>query len=271
MWRYAVFAVSVVVVFVATWIGSTYLLPYFFPTLPAMSADLLKTHAELLKVLSAALATVVASLFTSGTSVVVAELQRRANLNLETHKGRILQELEDKKFSLSKDLEAHKNVLAAELDKKKQELGFDLDRERKEFDASYSRTMALHDAISEYRQAVNALRLGLFERERADAAKVGLDAAVDFFPQGTALRAALESFRQRGLYLTERSDRVETPEGQRKLWREPSKHPKDAGAELGRLFAADAELALSLLRGKRQRLVEGHDSPPGSQPADDPT
>jgi hypothetical protein len=233
----------IVIVFVIVSAGSYFALPYFLPALfsPPIQADAAR-QLELLKLLSAAVAATVSSLITTGTSMLLVRHQLHANKDLEDHKGRIIEDLEKKKSALTRALEADKDGYAL------RRLGIE---------DAFSRIASLRDAISTYRHAVGALRRGEFDEEVASSAAKDLDIAVAFFRSNVALYQALDAFRQRGLYLVERAGRIDTPVGQRNLWREPSKAATDAGEPLGVRFAADAEQALVLLSAEREQTLQG--------------
>jgi gas vesicle protein len=244
MLRLLVFAV---IVFAAVAAACYFGLPHFLPALfSSQSQTETAKQLELLKVLSGAVAAAVTGLLTAGNSMLMIRRQLRANKDLETHKGEILKVLEDKK-----------NELAGQLDTQRQKLGHELGLKRKDIEDAFSQITSLRDAVTAYRHAVGALRRGEFEAEEADATAKDLDLAMAFFQSNTALYQALDSFRQRGLYLRERAARIETPNGQRNLWREPSKAAADGGALSGPRFAADGENVFALLSAERERLVKG--------------
>jgi len=276
MIRLLVFAV---IVFAAVAATSYSALPHLLPALfTSQNPTETARQLELLKVLSGALAAAVTGLLAAGNSMLMIGRQLSANKDLETHKGEILRALEDKKSTLAKELEnektgyvrsledhknglattleARKNELAGQLDTQRQELAHELGLRRLEIEDAFSQITSLRDAVTAYRYTVGELRRGEFNPEAAAATRKTLDHAMDCSKSNAALYGGLETFRQRGLFLEERAERIETRAGQRNLWREPSKVTEDGGAPLGPRFAANAEMVLGLLSTERERVLK---------------
>ena len=272
--------VLAILAFAAVAAASYFALPYLLPALfVAQNQFELSKELELLKVLSGVVAAAITALLAAGNSMLMIGRQLRASKDLETHKGQILAELEAKKSALAKELEneksghtrnlkdhksglaasleQRKNELAGQLDMQRQRLGHELGLQRLDIESMLSRITSLNSAVASYRHAISALRRGEFDAEEAAETAKELDLSMSFFPPGTELYRALNSFRQRGVYLVERAERIETTNGQRNLWREPSRAELDAGAPLGPRFAADAERVLVLLNAEREQILKG--------------
>ena len=121
MIRFLSFAFAVVAAGVAAYGGGIWLMHQIqaFPLVDATGKPDQQKIGDLIKLIPPAVA-VLASIITAGTSVLVAGLQWRGNVELEKQKAgyvteltqlkaRLDRELEDKKLAISKDLEAEKS------------------------------------------------------------------------------------------------------------------------------------------------------------------
>jgi hypothetical protein len=144
------------------------------------------TKRELLKVAPTAIAAMFGSIVAAVTAVIVVGLQRNANLRIETRRGEILGELEDKK-----------NTLAGELDTKRQELQHELGIKRQELDQQLNRLNEARTAVSEYRYLIQTVRLYGYKAEDVGPIQKKLLALRDSFKELPELYQAWAIFYQR--------------------------------------------------------------------------
>jgi hypothetical protein len=164
-------------------------------------------------------------------------------------------ELEGIKSAYSAELENTKNSFASQLDAKRQQLADELSLERLRIEQSHRNLDALLKAVSEYRVAVSSLGTGTFNSDLANECAKRLKMAMDFVSSNSALYHALESFRQRGVYIIDRAKRLSSEEQYRKLW---SESPGGESRALGVAFGADAENVKALLIAEDERALRGH-------------
>jgi len=164
-------------------------------------------------------------------------------------------ELEGLKKDYATELENHKNSHAGQLDARKQQLADELGLERLRIEKSHRSLDALLKAASEYRAAVGSLASGKLDRDLANECAKKLNMAMDFVSSNSALYHALESFRQRGVYLVDRADGLSSEEEYRNLWCES---PSGESRALGVSFAVDAENVNALLMAEDERVLRGH-------------
>jgi hypothetical protein len=127
--------------------------------------------------------------------------------------------------------------------------------ERLRIEKSHRNLDALLKAVSEYRAAVGSLASRKLDRDLANECAKKLNMAMDFVSSNSGLYHALESFRQRGVYLVDRADGLSTEEEYRNLWCES---PSGESHALGVSFAADAENVKALLMAEDERVLRGH-------------
>jgi len=176
-------------------------------------------------------------------------------VELEGIRKESAKELEGMKKDYATELENHKNSLAGQLDAQKQQLASELGLERLRIEKSHRSLDALLKAVSEYRAAVGSLASGKLDRDLANECDKKLNMAMDFVSSNSALYHALESFRQRGVYLVDRANGLSSEEEYGNLWREP---PSGESRALGVSFAADAENVKALLMAEDERVLRGH-------------
>jgi hypothetical protein len=200
------------------------------------------TKREMLKVAPTALAGMFGSIIAAVTAVVVVALQRSANLQVETRKGEILDELEDKK-----------NILAGQLDKKRQELQQQLALERDQIDDKLSRLNEGRAAVSEYRYLLQTVRLtGYKETEAIEPFQKKLIELRDGFTQFPALYDCWAKFHQKGHYLCERMQPLKSAVRRREVWIEKS---SESNLSLGVEFGNSAQEVLDRLGEARAQVL----------------
>ena len=195
------------------------------------------------------------------------EVQRGDILdNIETKKAKSAEELEGIRKDSAKelerikstyaaDLENDKNSLASQLAAQKHQFADELSLERLRIEQSHRNVDTVLTAVSEYRAAVCSLASGKLDSDLANECVKRLKMAMDFVSSNPTLYHALETLRQRGVYLVDRADGLSSEEEIRNLWRDS---PSGESRALGVSFAAEAENVKALLIAEDERVLRGH-------------
>jgi hypothetical protein len=245
--------------------GAAYFTTSYF--LPSVYNPQGKIDVEILKVLPAAIAAVVASVIAATTAVINVGLQLRTAKQLETHRvGEQLKanqlladnaqtftrEMEKEKNKFIDEMEDKKKVYTAELDRRKQELAHQLGIEKIDIERRLEQVNNAEQIAREYRYLIGQIRVGMF---------LGSDISA-MFPKMADIANDLDSkselcrvwrwFSQLGIYLYERASKLKSTSGRRRLWEEID---EKTGITYGKEFVAKAEEIRALLVKRREEIV----------------
>jgi hypothetical protein len=247
MWLFLLF---VIVLTFVTGAGVYFSVPYWLPAISGSSGQIDQAKLlEMLKVVPAAIAAIIASIIAGTTSALVVRLQLGANKRLESHKTRLIEELDYKK-----------NQFLEELQNKKYELDKDLERERiilnltkEEIEHRLELLGNAQQVATDYRVALGVLQTGELRLKAMQSLEPQIAQIRDkLYPQ-TPLYSAWCNFHQQGVFLRGRAQQLRRPEEKRNLWTEPD---QKTGEPLGKMFGFLAEEVLRLLRAEREELTK---------------
>jgi len=120
-------------IFLVILFSGYYLLPHWFPSLVGWRSHLDRdSQIAILKLISAAVAFFVMAVLTSATSVFNVLYQIRANRDLQTRKGEILEKIEEVRASAAQRLDVQRGSILEIIETKKANSAAELERIRKE-------------------------------------------------------------------------------------------------------------------------------------------
>jgi hypothetical protein len=229
-----------IVVILAILFGITYVFGIWYLNAQHLDLNNPEIIARLLPLIPPTLATF-ATIAAAGSAVfsavVVASINRRAQIDSAKQNSQYSKELEEKKKRLSAELEHEKTALDI--------LKSDTTR-RLEL---INHAMA---SLSEYSIAIVKLRRGIFAQELIEEKEQAIRIIAVQWEHGSELHKLWYLFLQSGIYLKELAERVTTDDEWRKIWWTA---PLDDGKPPGQDFGELQEKVIEALCRERKSII----------------